>query len=175
MDAFPEAFALLLGVEGKYSNNPADPGGATMWGITERVARRFGYAGDMRELPLALAQRIYREQYWQPLRLDDVALLSRRLANELFDTNVNFYTGAAASFLQRSLRCLGYTLVAPDNLIGPATLEALASYLKLRAADGEAVLLRCLNGLQLSDYVRQVEASPAKAAFFYGWVRARVV
>src|SRR3546814_13966192 len=40
-----------IGKEGGYSNHPADKCGPTMWGITERVARKNGYTGDMRNLP----------------------------------------------------------------------------------------------------------------------------
>src|SRR3546814_15941930 len=52
-----------IGKEGRYSNHPADRGGETMWGITERVARRHGYTGPMRALPRAKAVAIYRQEY----------------------------------------------------------------------------------------------------------------
>ena len=39
MASFDDAFDLLIGNEGGYVNNPADPGGETMFGITARVAR----------------------------------------------------------------------------------------------------------------------------------------
>ena len=58
---FDEAFELLLGHEGNYSDHPADPGGKTRYGITEAVARDVGYRGDMRDLPLDLAKRVYLE------------------------------------------------------------------------------------------------------------------
>ncbi len=53
---FETAFALLLGHEGEFSDHPDDPGGKTRYGVTEAVARETGYKGDMRELPLELAQ-----------------------------------------------------------------------------------------------------------------------
>src|SRR3546814_14165144 len=52
-----------IGKEGRYSNHPADRGGETMWGITERVARRHGYTRPMRSLPRAKAVAIYRQAY----------------------------------------------------------------------------------------------------------------
>ena len=45
----------LLGKEGGYTDHPSDRGGPTNWGITEKVARAYGYTGDMRELERDLA------------------------------------------------------------------------------------------------------------------------
>jgi lysozyme family protein len=79
----------LLQREGGYVNNPADRGGPTNYGITEQVARAFGYAGDMRSLPRSTALEIYRRQYWAGPGFDQVALRYPALAAELFDTGVN--------------------------------------------------------------------------------------
>ena len=57
-DNFNWAFDLLMGHEGGYSNNPKDPGGETMWGITARVARAWGYSGPMKSLPRETAKQI---------------------------------------------------------------------------------------------------------------------
>ena len=46
-----------------YSNNPADAGGETMWGITVATARRLGYTGPMRDLPRDTAAAIYMREY----------------------------------------------------------------------------------------------------------------
>jgi lysozyme family protein len=59
---FADAFAAILGNEGTYVDNPADPGGATMYGITAAVAQAWGYGGPMQSLPLATAQAIAKSQ-----------------------------------------------------------------------------------------------------------------
>ena len=64
---FDSWVAEVVGEEGGYSNNPADPGGETMWGITKRVAVAHGYQGEMRDLPRETAVGIYRMSYWDPL------------------------------------------------------------------------------------------------------------
>ncbi len=55
---FDTAFTKVLGHEGGFSDHPDDPGGKTRFGVTEAVARRVGYKGEMRELPLDLAKQI---------------------------------------------------------------------------------------------------------------------
>ena len=57
----------VIAREGGYGHHPADRGGATNFGITEAVARANGYAGDMRRLPRAFAETIYRRLYWEYL------------------------------------------------------------------------------------------------------------
>ena len=48
----------IIKVEGGVVNDPNDSGGATNFGITEQVAREYGYTNDMRDLPRVAAVRI---------------------------------------------------------------------------------------------------------------------
>src|SRR5689334_18971880 len=63
VSGFDSVFTTTLALEGEYSDDPNDSGGATRYGVTERVARANGYTGPMRELPLADARRIAKSQY----------------------------------------------------------------------------------------------------------------
>lgn len=54
----------ILVMEGGYTNNPKDKGGATNWGITEATARAHGYTGEMINLTRAEAFSILEEDYW---------------------------------------------------------------------------------------------------------------
>jgi lysozyme family protein len=169
----------LIAREGGYSNNPADTGGATNWGITQAVARAQGYQGDMRNLPRDEAKDIYRRIYWLRPRFDEVAKRVPRVAEELFDTGVNMGPSVAATFLQRALTALNrskrdYPDLTPDGQIGPATLGALDGYMKARGAKGEDVLLKALEALQGERYIRLAEARPANEAFLYGWLANRI-
>jgi lysozyme family protein len=69
---FDSAFAALELSEGGYSNNPADQGGETMYGITKRVAVKNGYTGDMHDLPLELAKSIAKAEYWDAVGGDEL-------------------------------------------------------------------------------------------------------
>jgi hypothetical protein len=183
----------LIDREGGYSNHPADRGGPTKFGITEAVARAHGYRGPMRDLPRDEAAAIYRRLYWLRPKFDQVAKRSEAVAAELFDTGVNMGPAVAATFLQRALSALNrdrrdYADLVPDGRIGPATLAALDTFLRLRgkspggrpnpnqpkATSGETVLLRALDALQGERYLRLAERRPANEAFLYGWLANRI-
>ncbi|MCC7144228.1 MAG: hypothetical protein IT349_19205 [Candidatus Eisenbacteria bacterium] len=174
MTPFERALEKTLGVEGGFSNDKADRGGATRFGITERVARANGYTGMMDQLPAEWATRIYKAQYWDTLRLDHIADVSERVAFEMFDTGVNMGIGRAGVFLQRALGALGGSEIKPDGVIGPMTMAALKAFLAHRGRDGETVLLRALNALQATRYLEICEADPTQKRFIYGWLLQRV-
>lgn len=179
-DEFLTAFAVTVGLEGGFSDNPNDSGGATKYGITERVAREEGYDGDMRELPLEEAQRIAKVRYWDQLRLDAVAALSPSIAEELFDTSYNMGQGVAGRFLQRALnqfnqRGKHYPDITEDGLVGGGTLAALKAYLKKRGSSGEVVMLRALNAQQGGRYFDLTERRSKDEDFVFGWFLNRVV
>jgi lysozyme family protein len=165
--------------EGGFVDHPADRGGPTRFGITEKVARANGYRGAMAALPRATAASIYRRLYWTGPGFDKLAERAPALAAELFDTGVNMGPRVAASFLQRALNALNrgardYADIAVDGRIGPATLEALAGYLRRRGSSGEDVLLKALEALQGERYLRLAERRPANEAFLYGWLANRI-
>lgn len=171
----------LIDREGGYSDNPADKGGPTNFGITEAVARAHGYVGDMRYLPRSLAEQIYCLIYWVRPHFDAVSEISPRIAADLFDTGVNMGQEVAATFLQRSLSALNrcgrdYPDLVPDGAIGSATLNALRAFLRIRTPPlGEVVMLRALDALKGERYISLAEKRPADEAFLYGWLLNRVV
>lgn len=158
----------VIAIEGGYVNHPHDRGGPTKYGITEAVARRHGYSGDMMRLTVDFARRVYRADYWDRIAGDD---LPPAIAAEVFDTAVNMGAETAAKFLQRALNALTPHTLAIDGAIGPATLAALDTYLKTR---DEKVLLAALNGLQAERYITLTESRPENKSFVYGWLKQRV-
>jgi lysozyme family protein len=112
---FDECFAALVAHEGDFADLENDAGGKTRFGVTEAVARAAGYAGDMRELPLNLAKSIYRSQYWDAVRGDELPA----------DVRYYVFDAAAASGVRQSILWLQRALgVAADGVLGPVTLAA---------------------------------------------------
>ncbi len=129
-ETFDKALQQVLKVEGGYSNDRLDSGGATNYGITEAVARASGYTGPMNRISLDLAKQIYRAGYWNTMQLDAIVRAGcPDLAVELFCSGVNVGTGRAGRWLQRSLNVLNdrerhYRDLIEDGAIGIRTLRA---------------------------------------------------
>lgn len=169
--------------EGGYVNDPNDLGGATKYGITEAVAREWGYQGDMRDLPRELAYRIYEHDYYTGPRFDLLHEISDAITEELVDTGVNL--GAEGRdwpsvWLQEWLNVFNnqqehYPDLVVDGAIGPVTADALRAYLGLRGKEGEAVMLTSLNCSQ-GEYYKEITLRRSRnETFTYGWLRARVM
>lgn len=179
MSHFDEAVKRTLIVEGEFSNDPKDSGGATKWGISERVARAFGYKGPMSELPRSVAVAIYKTGYWDVLKLSGVAFFYPEVAYELFESSVNSGPEVVAVWMQEVLNAMNvegtfYPDLKVDGLVGPKTLTALRMYHGRRGRDGGIVLLASFNALQGVRYLNIVKAFPKNERFLYGWILNRV-
>lgn len=179
-DYIDDIINRTIGVEGGYVNDPKDPGGETIWGITVATARRNGYVGQMRNMTKTNAMAIYRSEYFTRPGYDRVGTLSKALAEELFDTGVNMGVKVASSFLQRCLNVLNregkdYADLVVDGDVGLATMTSLAAYLQVRGKDGELVLLTMLNALQGARYIDLAEKKETNERFIFGWFKNRVV
>ena len=136
-----------------YSNHPNDPGGPTAWGITEKVARKHGYEGDMIDFKEAEAKEIYRKDYWKY-----GGLLDQRVASKLFDMAVNMGPAQAALLAQEAGGA------HPDGKYGPKTEAALNAL-----PGGAAINNLCL--AQANFYNALVKKRPASQVFLKGWLR----
>lgn len=113
---FARAITYILrpDVEGKFSDDPEDPGGVTAYGYSLRAHPEMT-AEEIRALTPVTVAPLYQHDYWIPLHGDS---LPDAVAFALFDFAVNSGVGAAIHALQRALG------VPVDGLIGPQTLKA---------------------------------------------------
>lgn len=171
----------LVRREGGYSNDPADAGGETMYGITVAEAHRNGYNGPMKDMPFDVAVKIYKAKYWSGPNFDKVAQLFPILGEKLFDFGVNCGTGFAATQLQRCLTALNnggadYPDLKPDGSIGQVTLNALSAFLSKRSGDmGRRTLLFMVAAQQSNRYLELAEKNPTNEKFLYGWQSQRAL
>lgn len=118
-ESYDRSLAAVLKYEGGWSDHPADPGGATMKGVTLATYRRYrpgATKADLRKITDAELRRIYRDGYWNKVSGD---ALPAGLDHAVFDFAVNSGPGRAIPFLQKTLG------VKADGKIGPVTLAAV--------------------------------------------------
>jgi lysozyme family protein len=166
---------------GTLTNDPNDPGGVTIWGVTEAIARAAGYVGPMGAMTKDQAIAIYRTVFWQQPHFDLISALIPTLAAYMLDIGVNLSPAEAGKFLQRSLNVLNNaeTLFADlkvDGTCGAKTQAALKAYRVVRAAqDGDLVILGMVRAMAVIRYVELAEAKPGDERYEFGWQRARAL
>ena len=116
-----ECMARLLEHEGGYVWHAQDPGGETNFGVTRAVYEQYVgrqvMDGEMEGLTHDDVYPIYKENYWDAVRGDD---LPSGVDWSCFDWAVNSGKSRASKALQRIVG------VEADGGIGPMTLRAVA-------------------------------------------------
>ena len=118
---FEQCMGWLLEHEGGFINHPSDPGGETNFGVTRAVYEQYVgrqvMDGEMEGLTHDDVYPIYKENYWDAVRGDD---LPSGVDWSTFDWAVNSGKSRASKALQRIVG------VEADGGIGPMTLQAVA-------------------------------------------------
>ena len=120
-DNYESALAHVLKSEGLWSDNPADPGGATMKGITLNVYRSWKRnthisKDELRVIPDDEVYNLYKELYWNKVQGDN---LPAGIDYAVFDAAVNMGVGRASKLIQEAAG------VTADGVLGPASLSAI--------------------------------------------------
>lgn len=153
MADFLPAVETTLSREGGYTNDPADRGGETNFGISKR---QFP-AVDIKNLTRADAVRLYREHYWRFSDLND-----QDLANKVFDFAVLYGLKGAIEMLQASIVALG-KVIPRDGVFGPVTANAANSM------DPKMLLATMVTEAKQRLW-RIVLRDPSQARFYHGWI-----
>lgn len=163
-DYFEDAFEVVIMHEGGYADDPYDSGGETMYGITKEVARGYGYEGEMKDLPLEIAKEIYREKYWDRIRIPDFNNDILKLM--LFDTAVNMGQNTAIRKLQKAYNLLHpeEEEIAVDGIVGPQTIHSANSY------DRIELLKFCFCIIRGERYLDIVRSRNSQTRFIAGWL-----
>lgn len=147
---FDLALDFTMEHEGGWANDAYDRGGLTRFGISSRAHPDV----DLHTLTVEQARDIYRREYWDRIRGDD---LPSRVALALFDWAVHSGVRTACLRLQSRLPVRG------DGVIGPKTLEAVWG------ADIDRLLLDLLKDRADSLVLQGLLAGEGR--FLKGWIR----
>ena len=125
MASFELAVSRILKEEGGYVNDPKDKGGETKYGISKRAYPNE----DIKNLTVERAKEIYRRDYWNPIKGDQIPAQS--VAESVFDMAVNGGTGTALKLAKSALEGIGGASLAT---VGTAQDKFNALFGKLRIA-----------------------------------------
>ena len=109
MADFNKAIGKTLSKEGgsRFTDDPQDRGGATKYGISQRSYPNL----DIRNLTEHQAREIYKRDFWDRVRGDEVS--SQPVAENLFDTCVNMGVRTGSRLAQ-----LAVDVQPADGVIG---------------------------------------------------------
>jgi lysozyme family protein len=116
---YEEAITKVFKDEGGYTDDAADPGGPTNWGITIFDARMYwkpnATAADVKSMPKSVAEDIYRKHYANPIQYDS---LPAGVDYAVLDYGINSGNSRSVRVLQSILN------VNQDGVVGPVTIAA---------------------------------------------------
>lgn len=168
--------ASVVYIEGGYTDDPYDPGGQTKYGITEQVARDYGYTGEMKNLPLDLANEIYFNLYVKQPGFDQLVDVNPAIAHKLIDAGVNVGTARVSHWFQRALNSFSrngslYPMIKEDGIVGPNTIKAYKALEKVRGkVKACTLILKTLDGYQTNYYLSLTQYRQ----YIAGWIDKRV-
>jgi lysozyme family protein len=178
---FLDAVEVVLKSEGGYVNHPADRGGPTNWGITQKVYEQYKgrtvSLDEMKAMPKSDAVSIYKKNYWDKVGGDAIKYYS--VAFTLFDQAVNRGVGAV---VKQAQSVLGVTV---DGGMGPKTLAALNAMPDVKfipqfltMAENSYRSIVANNSSQsvfLTGWLNRLQKVRSEATKFFGQLNARQV
>ena len=178
---FQDAHEFTAKWEGGLSDHPADRGGLTAYGASIEFVKGIAATASGKNFLQAIGVRLpvttavmrglrpgqvatmFRHEFWDALRLDDLPF---RQAALLYDAAVNHGPAQAVKLSQRGYnRCVGPQGVklAVDGIMGPLTRKALQN------TDTDAVV-RAILEARREFYEGIVAARPDQRVFLKGWL-----
>lgn len=177
--SFQDAHEFTAKWEGGLSDHPADRGGLTAYGASISFVQGIADTASgknflqaigvdvpvtkavMRQLRPGQVATMFRREFWDPLRLDELPF---RQAALLYDAAVNSGRAQAVKLSQRGYnRCVLHGVkLAVDGILGPMTRKALQN-------DTDAVVKAIIQARR-EFYESLVESAPAQRVFLNGWL-----
>lgn len=160
---FADALHHVLKREGGWSQDPLDPGGATMQGVTQKVYDEWRDDHHLQSRTVRLITpdelfSIYDSRYWDAIRGDELNLEDANVALQVFDMAVNAGPARAIKLFQRALH------QTEDGVLGFNTMSAY------RASD--KAVLRDTYAAERSRFYRSlVSQKPTLQKFLAGWLK----
>jgi len=176
-DAFVTALRRTEAFEGGWSNDPADRGGETKFGVTQKTwefwlknPASFKYGTlpvRVSDISRNMSVPLYKTLYWDTLRCDEMQSVD--LDGRVFDYGVNAGTGTAIKRLQIAYNLIRrdeWPILKEDGIIGNVTLEAINRC----AAMYESALIAAYNLQRGKHFESIIQNVASQRKFVRGWL-----
>jgi lysozyme family protein len=180
MSTFEAAIPVIMAHEGTDTNfwvdDPADPGGETVWGWSMLTIKRLGltphdlglphrdfFPGCLKAVSKETCRQLYRRYFWNQYGYQNV--VDQTAATKMMDSAVNMGPKRAAEFAQRACNTLGASpALKVDGQLGAKSFAAI------NACDPED-FVRAFGDEMTAYYERIIVRNPALAKFRKNWLR----
>jgi lysozyme family protein len=171
MSDFNIAIKTVLLHEGGWVDNPVDPGGETMYGISMLIIRRENLTlqdlgidnwlpGCLKKMKVEAAIALYKKLFWDKYGYG--AINDQTVATKLFDAAVNVGPKRAHILAQRACTALG-TPIDIDGILGPESFKTINSF------ESQKFVVEFAR--QLANYYNAIVAShPSQVIFLKNWL-----
>jgi len=166
----PTVLVLLqkeISLEGGFSNQPADAGGATNMGITQRTLSTYmgrqASIDDVRNLSVDQAEEIYYRNYYLKPRFDS---LPTGLQSIAVDTGILHGPAWSIQIMQQIVNQAGFGPIDQDGVLGPQSQGAITkAYVAMGPYFTNAFVEE-----RVSYYKDRVANDPSQQVFLIGWI-----
>jgi lysozyme family protein len=173
MADFDKAIKVSLRFEGGYVNNPADPGGATNWGISTLIIKREGITAAELGIPdltpesiklmkVDAAIKIYKKLFWDKYKYSTIN--NQNVATKIQDIAINCGPSRAHMMAQAAVNKLGCGPLLTDGILGPKSMAAI------NKCDSKK-LVQAIADEQANYYKNLVIRKPNLGVFLSNWLR----
>lgn len=145
-------FPKVMKFEGGYVDDPADSGGRTKYGVTQRTWISFGGKKDIADITEQDAMAVMKSLFWDKCKGD---LIENQSLAEMV---VDWFWGSGYSGIKAMQRALN---LKTDGIVGPATLHALNSDPQINHFKIKQARLKFID--------RIIEKRPINKRFEKGW------
>ncbi|MBL1278001.1 MAG: hypothetical protein COB30_018140 [Ectothiorhodospiraceae bacterium] len=154
MADFSLAITKTLQHEGgdTFTNDTLDHGGATKYGISQKAYPNI----DIRSLTEQQATEIYRHDYWDKVKGNDIH--SQIIAETIFDVSVNMGVNAGSKLAQQTLK-----INPADGIIGPQSLAVIN-------VANEDLFIAKFALAKIKRYTEIVTADSSQKKYLLGWL-----
>ena len=135
-----------------FTNDTLDHGGATKFGISQKAYPDV----DIRNLTERQAKEIYRHDYWDKVKGNDIH--AQIIAETIFDVSVNMGVQVGSKLAQQTL------MINPaDGIIGPQSLAVINSA-------NEDLFIAKFALAKIQRYTEIVAADSSQKKYLLGWL-----